>query len=285
LDEIDAKISELGVGSLLALHSERRSDNEEIFGRIDKLKEEKIKVLKQNNFSETDFLPKVNCRICNDTGIDGDDYCICFKQSVAAKLYGETALYSVLEKENFETFNFELYSNKAAKGQKTPRKIIEKIYLDCIKYADNFGKKPVNLFFRGRTGVGKTFMINCIAADLLKKGAYIIYMTACDLVDLLRKSHLSDYAASIDYTFVDALYTCDLLIIDDLGTENTTDFAISELFNLLNKRLISERQIIISTNLTLEELDEKYSGRIISRIMGYFTPYEFAGEDIRTKIN
>lgn len=285
LEEIDKKISELGVESLLLLHLGDFSNKTDFFTQIENLKEKKKSLLKSHKYSEADFTPKYDCCMCSDTGIVGQEYCICVKQSVAAKLYGQTCLDSILEKENFETFNLELFSNKAPKGQKSPRKNIEKIYQDCVLYTNNFNEKSENLFFTGSTGVGKTFMINCIAADLLKKGIYIIYMLSSDLIDLLRKSRLSEYSATIDASFVEALYTCDLLIIDDLGTENATDFAIDELFNLLNKRLLANKQLIISTNLTLNELDDIYSARIISRIMGYFKPYEFLGNDIRIKLN
>jgi DNA replication protein DnaC len=285
LEVLDKKISELGIESLLLLHLGDFSNKKEIFNQIESFKEQKKTLLKKHKYNEEDYWPKYSCSLCNDTGMINDEYCICLKQSVAAKLYGQTALESVLEKENFETFNLELFSNRAPKGKKSPRKNMEKIYEECVLYTKNFNKDSENLFFTGSTGVGKTFMINCVVADLLKKGIYIIYMISTDLIDLLRKSRLSEYSATIDSSFVEALYTCDLLIIDDLGTENATDFAIDELFNLLNKRLLANKQIIISTNLTLDELEDMYSIRIFSRIMGSFKPYEFLGNDIRIKLN
>jgi DNA replication protein DnaC len=285
LEEIDKKISGLGMQSLLLLHLGDFSNKKEIFSQIENLKEQKKTLLKKYKCSEEDYLPKYSCNLCNDTGIINEEYCICLKQAVAAKLYGQTALEAVLDRENFETFNLELFSNRGPKGKKSPRKNMERIYEECVIYTKNFNRNSENLFFTGSTGVGKTFMINCIVADLLKKGIYIIYMISSDLIDLLRKSRLSEYSATVDRSFVDALYTCDLLIIDDLGTENATDFAVDELFNLLNKRLLANKQIIISTNLTLDELEDMYSIRIFSRIMGNFKPYEFLGNDIRIKLN
>lgn len=285
LKNIDKKISDLGMQSLQLLHAGDFSNKNEIFKQIEKLKEKKAALLKEYKHCEKEYLPRYNCSICNDTGIAGGQYCICFKQSIASKLYSQTSLESILEKENFENFNLELFSNKAPKGGKSPRANMKKIYQDCVMYTNNFGENSANLFFTGSTGVGKTFMINCIAADLIKKGIYIIYMISSDLIDLIRKSRLSEYSSVIDASFVEALNSCDLLIIDDLGTENVTDYAVDELFNLLNKRILSNKKIIISTNLTLNELDEMYSIRIFSRIMGCFTPYNFIGNDIRIKIN
>lgn len=285
LEKLDKRISDLGMQSLQLLHAGDYSNKNDIFRQIEELKEKKATLLKEHKYFEKDYRPKYSCNICNDSGIVNGEYCICFKQSVASKLYNQTSLETILEKENFENFNLELFSNKAQKGGKSPRANIKKIYQDCVLYTKNFNENSTNLFFTGSTGVGKTFMINCIAADLLKKGIYIIYMISSDLIDLIRKSRLSEYSSVIDVSFVEALNSCDLLIIDDLGTENATDYAVDELFNLLNKRILSNKKIIISTNLTLNELDDMYSIRIFSRIMGCFTPYNFIGNDIRIKIN
>jgi len=285
LKKIDEQIAQRGIDSLQLLYSGDFSNKKDIFNRIEDLKKKKTELLKMHNYCEQDFLPKISCKKCGDKGIVDGQYCICLKQAVASKLYSITSLESVLEKENFETFNLELFSNKALKGEKSPRANMKKIYQDCVLYTNNFGENSENLFFTGSTGVGKTFMINCIAADLLKKGVYIIYMISSDLIDLLRKSRLSDYSGTIDASFVEALYDCELLIIDDLGTENATDFAIDELFNLLNKRILSNKKMIISTNLTLNELESMYSIRILSRIIGHFKSYKFLGNDIRIKLN
>ncbi len=284
LSEIEEKIAQLGIVSLQSLH-DKEGNRIKIFEEIDALKKEKQRLLKEAGYSEEEFLPDFQCKKCNDSGVVDGESCICFKQQVAAKLYGTTSLLSVLEKENFDTFNFELYSNKAQKGKKNPRQNIRQISAECLQYTVDFGRHSGNLIFTGAPGVGKTFMINCIVAELLQKGVYVVYMTAYDLIDLLRKSKLSDYAQTIDASFVEALYNCDLLAIDDLGTENATDFAIDEFFNLINKRLLDKKQIILSTNLNLNELNEMYSDRILSRIMGYFTPYEFVGSDLRLKLN
>lgn len=285
LERIDKEISDLGMKALQLLHAGDFSNKKEIFRKIEELKEKKSILLREHKYTENDYSPKYNCSICNDTGFVGGVYCICCKQSVASKLYNQTSLESILEKENFENFNLELFTNKTQKGSGSPRANMKKIYQDCVLYTKNFNENSANLFFTGSTGVGKTFMINCIASDLIKKGIYIIYMISSDLIDLIRKSRLSEYSSIIDSSFIEALNTCDLLIIDDLGTENATDYAVDELFNLMNKRILSNKKIIISTNLTLNELDEIYSIRIFSRIMGYFTPYNFIGNDIRIKIN
>ncbi len=281
--ELEKRTSDIGIANLAALHHQNHPTDVAPLDEIEKLTKQKNALLRAHGYTTADFEPKYSCTICNDTGYADGEQCICFKQAVAAKLYGTSSLMDVLELENFETFNFELYADKAPKGQTSPRDNIKNIYLECLNFATDFAAPPRNLLFRGRPGVGKTFMANCITAELLPKGIYIIYMPASELVDLIRKSRISDYSDLIDESFVDALATCDLLIIDDLGTENVTDFVITELFNLINKRILTNKQMLISTNLTLKEIEDMYSARIFSRIYGHFEIFDFIGSDIRVK--
>ena len=151
-----------------------------------------------------------------------------------------------------------------------------KEFIDSI---DNFEQKPSNLLFYGDTGVGKTFLSNCIAKEVLEKGKSVIYFTAFQLFDILSKGVFEKDADAI--TAHQNIYDCDLLIIDDLGTEMWTHFSSSQFFSCLNERILRKKSVIISTNLSLQELRDRYSDRIFSRITSNFDLCKITGPDIR----
>ncbi len=154
----------------------------------------------------------------------------------------------------------------------------------CHYFINNFDKTFDNLLFYGRAGTGKTFLINCIAKELIEKSYSVIYLSAVQLFDLL-----ADYSFKRSNTTIyrqisfDELLRCDLLIIDDLGTEMSNSFTESSLFDCLNERLIHQKSTIISTNFSLQELQQKYEERIFSRTAGNYTPLKIFGDDIRIK--
>jgi DNA replication protein DnaC len=147
-------------------------------------------------------------------------------------------------------------------------------------FIETFSNSKDNLLFYGNSGTGKTFLTHCIAKELLDRGILVIYKTAEELIKNLREVRIEN-----NTDMEDLLVNCDLLIIDDLGTEQISNFTKTELFNLINKRLLKEKKMIVSTNYTLEELSKTYSERITSRLFGNFTLCKFYGEDIRVKIN
>ncbi|HBC97349.1 MAG TPA: DNA replication protein DnaC, partial [Clostridium sp.] len=162
----------------------------------------------------------------------------------------------------------------------SPRKNMEKIADISWNFIENFNSIDENLLFYGDSGTGKSFLANCIAKELLDRGHMVIYRTAVDLIKDLKGARF-DSQEELE----DLLINCDLLIIDDLGTEALTEFSKTELFNLLNRKLLKRRKMIISTNFTIEALLKNYSERISSRLLGNFTLCKFYGEDIRVRIN
>lgn len=223
------------------------------------------------------------CPDCRDTGFIGGNKCHCFKQAEIDILYSQSNISPLLKRENFDTFSYAYYSNEVVDPDtgKTPLDNIDEIVDFCYSYVRGFGKEGKNLLFMGETGVGKTFLTNCIANELLKHSYSVIYMSAIKLFDTLADFSFHNKNTNSELYTPQELLTCDLLIIDDLGTELTNSFTNSAFFNCINERLIGQKSTIISTNLSTEELGSVYSERILSRITGNYTILKIFGDDIR----
>lgn len=248
------------------------------------LKMEKGELLTKNSYPLDYTAPKYYCSDCKDTGYSGSVKCHCFKQKIINWNYNQSNLKSIIEKQNFETFIFDYYSiHKFEDETSSPRRNIEEIFKASIDFVTNFETVKDNLFFYGNSGLGKTFLSNCIAKDLLDKGKLVIYQTASSLIELLKAAKFENTNDAVREKLQD-IFESDLLIIDDLGTEYITDFSQMELFNIINRRLITDKKMIISTNFSLDNIFKTYPERITSRIFGSFTAYKFYGEDIRVKI-
>lgn len=254
---------------------------------IDKLKR------KINTFSEykkhllsvsgypADYLePIYRCSACQDTGYIGNEKCQCLKQAIVDYIYAQSSIKDVLEKENFSHFSYEYYSNESSDDKPSPRANMESIVEICKDYIDNFPHiEKNNLLFMGNAGVGKTFLSHCIAYELMNQAYTVLYLTSFQLFDLLKQHTFQKENPSI--TSMEHLLGCDLLIIDDLGTELNNSFVSSQLFLCMNERLLRKKGTIISTNLSLGQLSSAYSERILSRIMEHYQILTIYGEDIR----
>lgn len=254
---------------------------EELKSKLDMLMQEKAFLLTENNipleYLEDSFL----CPICKDTGfIPSGDRCNCFKQQIINHAYSMSNLTNVLTKENFHTFDIHLFSNEIFEDQQaTPQENMMNILNICEGFVFNFDNdNEENLLFYGPTGLGKTFLANCIAKSLLDKGKVVIYQTSFKIFELLEEIRFQN---SRNKEQADLLFEADLLIIDDLGTEMTNTFTNSELFNIVNSRLLSNKKTIISTNLTPKEIMDRYDDRIFSRLFSRFTALKFYGKDLR----
>jgi DNA replication protein DnaC len=224
---------------------------------------------------------RYRCKKCKDTGFIGVNRCQCYKQNLVKLYYKSSELNQILKTNNFNNFRYEYYSSVRSRDNiKSPRKNIEGIVKTSMYFIETFSNSKDNLLFYGNSGTGKTFLTHCIAKELLDRGILVIYKTAEELIKNLREVRIEN-----NTDMEDLLVNCDLLIIDDLGTEQISNFTKTELFNLINKRLLKEKKMIVSTNYTLEELSKTYSERITSRLFGNFTLCKFYGEDIRVKIN
>ena len=246
------------------------------------------KLLKEHSFPEDYLDPVYTCSLCQDTGLIGQKRCSCFEREVISLFYTQSNLSRVLENENFRTLDMSFYPEdlKHPKTGKSARQIMENAVASCRQFADNYksGRQGGCLLLTGRPGVGKTFLTHCIAKELIDNGHSVIYYSAGELFDKLARSRFGrEQDDGEDITSDEYLSGCELLIIDDLGTEMVNSFVGSALFQLLNSRISRGLGIVISTNLSVQELSRTYSERISSRILESFTLVEAFGTDIRVQ--
>ena len=292
LQNIDDKLSSLAISTAKSLISNNDKNLlQELNNNINKLKEEKKKILEKLNIAEDYFRPHYECSFCKDTGyITNSDYsvsmCNCLKQKLYNEQYNKSNI-SNLDTQNFDNFSDLLYSDKVDKKYNadiSPRENINQIKNICYKFIANFdNKNQKNLLFTGNTGLGKTFLSSAIANEILKKGKNVLYQTAPVMLDAILDYRFGKTKGS---NILDSILNVDLLIIDDLGAENPSNIKSSELFNIINTRLLNQNKItktIISTNLNLRNLYSNYDERIISRIIGNYDICYFFGDDIRFK--
>lgn len=231
-----------------------------------------------------DFLePVFDCPDCRDTGYVDGKKCHCFLQAQMKLLYAQSNLETVLDRENFSNLSFSYYDDSELIPQigMTNARYMRQVVGWCSDFVRDFGKKHDNLLFTGSTGVGKTFLTNCIARELMDKYYSVIYLSASDLFEVFSRNKF-DYQPEDDmkdmYRYI---LDCDLLIIDDLGTELNNSFTSSQLFYCINERMNMKRSTIISTNLSLAMLRDSYTDRVTSRIMSGYTIIPLYGGDIR----
>lgn len=217
------------------------------------------------------------CSKCKDTGFVGTEKCSCYRQKLNKIYYKNSDLFSACETNNFSSFNIDFYSDQVSGREKySPKENMKSIFNKSLNFIDTFNNSNENLLFYGNSGTGKTFLSNCIAKELIDKGYFVVYKTAEELIKNLR-----DVRFNGNEILEDHILNCDLLIIDDLGTEISSEFSKSELFNLLNTKLLKNKKMLVSTNYSLDELLNIYSERITSRLFGNFTLCKFYGKDIR----
>lgn len=252
--------------------------------KIDSLKMERAYLLTEANIPSDYMDLKYDCGPCKDTGfLPSGSKCNCLKQTLVTKAYRMSNLNNVLNKENFQSFNIDVFSNEPFGSEKmTPKENMTDIVGISEGFIGNFDENNgENLLFYGTTGLGKTFLCNCIAKVLLDKNKIVIYQTAFTILDILERrrfgkgnNDMSDYQYNL-------LFDADLLIIDDLGTEVSNTFTNAEIFNIVNTRLIGGKKTLISTNLTPKEISDIYTDRVFSRILDKFIPLKFFGNDLR----
>ena len=293
LKQIEDELNNYAINTAKELLLNNNSSLENLHNKIEDLKNEKNEILLKNNLPLNYLKPIYECNICNDTGyVLKNNYktelCNCLKQKLLNISYNKSNM-SNLDKENFNTFNENLFSDEVDiskyKLNISPRRNIINIKEKCIEFVENFSNlEQKNLLFTGNTGLGKTFMTNCIANELLKKGKTVLYQTAPVLLDTIIDNKLKKQK---DEEFYKNVLEVDLLIIDDLGTECMNSMKLSELFTIINTRLLNlnskSTKTIISTNLNLNNIFSNYEERIGSRIAGFYDIYYIFGDDLRFK--
>lgn len=297
LQEIENEISKNSIEASKAI---LLSDSKKQSKLLSELKKKNTALIKEkNNFikqlsKENNYLnPHFECKLCKDTGYIQKDnnltLCSCLKQKIFDIAYNKSNMGN-LERENFSSFNIRIFSDKpnkeAYRSDLSPKENMKIIKEKSLSFIDNFeNPEEKNLIFTGNTGVGKTFLTNCIANEVLKLGKTVLYQTAPVMFDEINNEKFG--RENSKFNLYENILNVDFLIIDDLGTEKITDTKITELFTIINTRLLNQNhkitKTIISTNLNVDELFKTYTTRIGSRLAGNYRFLRFFGEDLRFK--
>ena len=272
--EISSRISSLSLEQAAKLLDGDESALTELKDSIARLRDRKRQLL-INAGLPSDYLElKYICPDCKDTGYIGNEKCHCFKQQIISLLYQQSNIQDMLNENNFSTLSYDFYEGEDLLH-------FENAVKTCKDFIDCFNSGYHNLFFYGTVGTGKSFLSGCVAKELMDRGHSVIYFSSTGLFEKLSQITF-DYNAKEELAdLYEDLYSCDLLIIDELGTELTNNFSSSQFFSCLNERILRKKSIIISTNLSLQELRDRYSDRIFSRITSNFKLCKITGPDIR----
>lgn len=282
---LDNKIQKLSLQMALAVIKSNDSEKivDEYKEKITDLRIKKCEMLVEKGYSPDYLNIHYHCERCKDTGFIGNNKCICYSQKLIDLYYKDSDLEHIIKTCNFDNFDLSLFSAHKNENEKySERKNMENNLNYILKeYLPNFKSINTNLLFYGNPGSGKTYLSYCIAKALLDTGNLVVYKTSEELIKILRDIRFKNGDGNIEKLLLE----CDLLIIDDLGAEHINEFSITELFNIINKRILTNKKMLISTNLTLAAITKHYTERIASRLLGDFKLCKFYSEDIRIKQN
>lgn len=277
--ELDDSVSELSVSAAKLMLNGDDKALDQLKTQLSQIAVQKTLLLTDAGFQADYLEPIYTCPDCKDTGyVTGSDgsmeKCRCFRLQEISIRYAQSNIQEMIQRENFSTLSYKFYQGKDLQHFKAA--------VDRSKdFVKNFRGDYHNLLLYGTVGTGKSFLSGCVARELLQEGFSVIYFSALELFDRLSLYTFDTKSKNELQAFYTDLYDCDLLIIDDLGAENTNSFITSQLFACLNERELRRKPIIISTNLGLEELQARYSDRIFSRITGNSFLCKLTGPDIR----
>ena len=281
LAQIDRDIAAVSLKKARLLLGESEEQDFDLANQIQLLSNERRHLLLSHGYPEDYLKMQYTCPICQDTGYVGNEKCICFRKAISDQLYTQSNIRELLEKASFDSFSLDFYPEDMINESTglSARQMAESARNRAKDFVRNFDHSFENLFFYGDTGVGKTFLSYCIAKELLDTTHSVIYYSAFDLFDAFARKTFSNSEESQGEN--DYILDCDLLIIDDLGTELTNSFVASQFFLCINERILRKKSTIISTNLTLGSFMETYSERVFSRVSSNYTMIKLIGRDIR----
>lgn len=288
IKEIDDEIGNIGLGvasDILNGNVSAKDAVEKMQTAMNSLTIEKTRLLLKAGFENDAMKDIYNCNMCKDKGYVDGKRCLCYSQKLN-RLLQKYSNISMSDKNSFESFNINLYSQKPDnKYGISPRENMKSVYQISRSFAQCDDSAPRNLLFYGATGLGKTFTSDCIAKKYIENGKTVFYMSAPRMFSIFEDYKFGRDTSARTRRIIDSVNDAELLIIDDLGTEFKTAYSDSILFDVLNSRIIQDKRMIISTNLSIKDLKHIYSERIYSRILGNFEVVLFFGEDIRLKFN
>ena len=279
LRRIDSRLREL-VGEIVAFVGGGGRPVEEIREESLELQARRAELLVAQGWS-AEWLDNVwDCPKCRDTGYVEGHMCGCLKTLYEQERKKDLSSLLKLGSESFETFDLSWYDNRADENGVSPRRQMNMVFGFCRDYANHFGEFSVNLLFHGGTGLGKTFLSACIARVVSQKGYSVVYETAVSALAAFENQKFRGGEDNADAR-VERILSCDLLILDDLGTEMITEFSKSALYTIVNSRLIAGKKTIVSTNLDPDSLGRVYTPQLASRLQGEYQDLLFVGQDIR----
>lgn len=280
--EIDREIARLGaenIGKIAADPENAQMYNSQLKAKYDILYKEKADIIKANGIDPGYEKYRYSCPICSDTGYaPSGGRCKCFEQELINEIFEMRELIKSLKYENFDTFSFDYYSSAVNSGGVNELENIVRIVKRAKRLCENFDDESRGLMFIGDVGLGKTFLSKCITKELIKRGKTVVNVRAVKLFRMLEDNKFGRDNSGYK---TDYIYSADLLIIDDLGTETKSQINTAFLDEIINERADMGKKMVISSNLSMDELHKMYSKRFVSRIMENFILCKFYGEDIR----
>ncbi len=272
--DMEDMVIDISIAQSNKMFSGDRSATSELKSLLQDISNKKKSLLKNAGFPENYLDPIYHCNLCKDTGYVDNQKCTCLKQAVISTLYSQSNIQNMLNENNFSSLSYKYYT-----GDHLLR--FKRAVQASHNFVKNFNHPYQNLLFYGTVGTGKSFLSGCIAKELLDQGFIVLYFSSQTLFDTLSKETFDYQNKEHDTSIMDDLFSCDLLIIDDLGTEMSGKFVSAQLFKCINERHLRKKSTIISTNFSLEELLNVYSERIFSRITTQYQAFKLTGDDIR----
>lgn len=243
------------------------------------LQSDRIQCLVYNGYPEDYTDVHYECSTCRDSGFVGTKMCSCFREALIYAGYESSGIGKLISEQSFDTFSLDYYKDDA-KNYSNAQSVLSK----CIDYSRGDSvREGENLLMIGNTGLGKTHLSTSVAKGLIEAGLDVVYETAQNIFADFENERFRGYGYSEEDRETDKYFDCDLLIIDDLGTESTNQFTVATLYNIINTRLNHKKSIMINTNLVRDELRRRYADRITSRLFGEFTVLIMMGQDVRSQ--
>lgn len=281
LDVIQRQLAQIGlnISKVFLYSSDKQADIERLMQESLELQQQKKEILTKNGYSENALDVQYTCPACKDTGFIGSRRCKCHNELLKDIERSNLAKIAPIDDCTFDTFDVNYYPQQIMENGISPRDKAERIMNSCRKYASSFTRASKNIMFMGGTGLGKTHLSLAIANVVINRGFSVVYGTAQNILSDLQNENFGR-DDNLRY-YERAVLNCDLLILDDLGTEFKSAYTVACLYNIINSRLSAKLPTIVSTNFTLDELEEKYDQRITSRITGEYSQLILVGNDIR----